>query len=598
MAAALADANAIKAELERVLSSTHFARSERVSKLLRYLVERQLEGKEDQLKESVIGVEVYGRKPDYDTKLDSTVRTEAARIRSRLNRYYANEGSDDRLVIELPKGGYVPHFRNPELVRPMRQPVARWPRWAIVLTGMTVVTATWAWWAHWNNVPLRIAVLPLLNLNRDDASDYLADGLTSEIIRDLSIIDSLIVRSQTSSFALKGKPYDVHQAARQLDADYILEGSVLRDGRQLRINVQVVRVRGDTPVWSGNFERELADIISVQDEISRGIVNGLRLKLGRGRRRYETNADAYDLYLQAVAAGAQRFPGAPEVIRLFEKVLEKDPSFAPASAGLAAAYAWRSFQGPEDPNREEELRRMQAAAERAIALDPLLTEAYTALGLADARNGQWTRAEQSFRRALEMEANSSFAHASLALFALLPLGRVKEAMREMRAAEENDPLSTRAHRDLAGVLLAAGRLNEAAMQCEKLPGDSLWKGECLGRVRLAQGRITEAIPLLASSRTYNWGYLAYAYAKSGRRADAQKLMTEGPILHPNRAGPFQFALAYAGFEDKDRTVEQLQHMVGVGPVRIGFTLNSPEFAFVKSDQRVKLLRRDLGLPSS
>jgi TolB-like protein/Flp pilus assembly protein TadD len=597
MATRPGDEDAIRAQLDRVLSSRHFARSERVSKLLRFLVERQSQGKEDQLKESLIGVEVFGRPPDYDTKLDSTVRTEAARIRARLTRYYASEGSEDPLIIELPKGGYVPRYRQPELAPPGRQPAAKQVWLGVVLAAAAVISAAIsAWWLHQKNTAVRIGVLPLVNLNHDTTNDYLADGLTSEIIRDLSIIDGLTVRSQTSSFALKGRSYDVHEAASQLDADYILEGSVLRDGRQLRINAQVVRVRGDSPVWSGNFERELAGIISVQGEISRGIVNGLRLKLGRGRRRYETSAEAYDLYLQAVAAGAQHFPGDPEVIHLFEKVLERDASFAPASAGLAAAYAWRSFQSPDDANREEELNRMQSAAEMAIKLDPLLPEAYTALGTAYARNGQWTRAEPSFRRALEIEPNSSFAHGSLALFALLPLGRIKEAVREMSVAEENDPLSPRAHRDLAGVLFSAGRLDEAAAQCESLPADSFWWGECLGRVRVAQGRVAEAIPLLAGSRTDNWGYLAYAYAKSGRRVEAEKLMAEAPILHPNRRGPFQFALAYAGLKDRDRTVEQLERMAGVGPVRLGFTLNSPEFAFVRSDARVKSLRRNLGLP--
>ena len=449
MAARQGDPDIIKTELERVLSSAHFARSEWVSKLLRFLVERQLDGKEGELKESLIGVEVFGRKPDYDTKLDSTVRTEAARIRARLTRYYANEGSDDPLVIELPKGGYVPRYRQCEVSKDVRQSVPQraWGRLALVVL-ILITAVVCGWWLHQNSAPLRIAVLPLVNLNRDNASDYLADGLTSELIRDLSIIDGLTVRSQTSSFALKGKPYRVGEVGRQLDADYIVEGSVLRDDRHLRINAQVVRVRDDTPVWSGTFENELAGIIAIEDEISSSIVNGLRLKLGRGRRRYETNAEAYDAYLQAVAAGSRRFPGDPEVIHLFEKVLERDPSFAPASAGLAAAYAWRSFQGPNDPNREEELARMQAAAEKAIALDPLLPEAYTALGTAYARNGQWAQAEQSFRKALRVEANSSFAHGSLARFALWPLGRINEAVREMRAAEQNDPLSPLAHRDL------------------------------------------------------------------------------------------------------------------------------------------------------
>ena len=120
----------------------------------------------------------------------------------------------------------------------------------------------------------------MTNLSQDPANDYFADGLTDEIIRNLSIIDGLAVRSQTSSFVFKGKPRNVREAGKQLEADYILEGSVLRAGQQLRINAQLVRVRDDFPLWSGRYDRELTDVFAIQDEISRGIVNSLRLKLG------------------------------------------------------------------------------------------------------------------------------------------------------------------------------------------------------------------------------------------------------------------------------------------------------------------------------
>src|SRR4030095_11297730 len=122
------------------------------------------------------------------------------------------------------------------------------------------------------------AVLPLSTLSRDPAFDYFADGLTSEIIRNLSIIDGLAVRSQTSSFAFKGKQQNIRDAGRQLDAEYILEGSVFRSGQQLRINARLVRVRDDFPLWSGSYERELTAIFAIQDDISVGIVNNLRLK--------------------------------------------------------------------------------------------------------------------------------------------------------------------------------------------------------------------------------------------------------------------------------------------------------------------------------
>jgi len=114
--------------------------------------------------------------------------------------------------------------------------------------------------------------------------------------------------------------------------------------------------------------------------------------------------------------------------------------------------------------------------------------------------------------------------------------------------------------------------------------------------RLAQGRAADAIQSLISSATNNWGYLAYAYARAGRRQEAQALMTAVPIRYPERRGPFQYALVFAGLRDKDRTVEQLQRMAGVGPVRMGFTLNSPEFAFLAGDPRVKALRKQVGLP--
>src|SRR4029077_7158835 len=125
-----------------------------------------------------------------------------------------------------------------------------------------------------------------------------------------------------------------------LQADYILEGSVLRAGQQLRIDVQLVRVRDDFPLWSAGYERELTDIFAIQEDISVGIVNNLRLKLGRGRRRYETSLEAYDLYLHARALPNQRDrPVAIEAAGIYQQVIAKDPLFAPAYAGLAAAYA-------------------------------------------------------------------------------------------------------------------------------------------------------------------------------------------------------------------------------------------------------------------
>ncbi len=348
------------------------------AKLLRFVVERHLEGHDHELKESVIAVEVFGRRPDYDPKHDPIVRTEARLLRTRLDEYYSVEGKGDVLVIELPKGGYVPTFRRIEK-SPATIPVrSLWLAAALGCIGLIVAAVGWWHFAH-AITPMPIAVLPLINLSQDPSNEYFADGLTDEIIRNLSIIDGLAVRSQTSSFVFKGTPRNIREAGKQLDADYILEGSVLRSGQQLRINVQLVRVRDDSPIWSGRYDRQLPDVLAIQDEISRGIVNSLRLKLGRGRRRYEINSEVYDSYLHARAVSVERgLRGQNESIAPLEEVVAKDPSFAPAYADLAAAYAARSGEFQFDISSE--MSKMRSAADKAIQLDPLLAQAHYALG--------------------------------------------------------------------------------------------------------------------------------------------------------------------------------------------------------------------------
>jgi TolB-like protein/Flp pilus assembly protein TadD len=429
--------------------------------------------------------------------------------------------------------------------------------------------------------------MPLTNLSQDPANDYFADGLTDEIIRNLSIIDGLAVRSQTSSFAFKGKPRNVREAGAQLQADYILEGSILRDGQHLRINTQLVRVRDDFPLWSGRFDRELTDVLAIQDEISRGIVNSLRLKLGRGRRRYETSPEAYDLYLRARALGSDRqSKSSRQSIGPFEEAIAKDPSFAPAFAGLAATYAfWSGTAG--DADRADLLVKMRAAAEKAIQLDPLLAEAHDALGMTYARDGQWAQSEKSFRHAIELDPSDPRSYGDFALNLLLPLGRIEEAVRQMRVAEKADPLSPEVHWLMGAVLISAGRYDEAASYCQKLPADDLNKPECMGRALLGQGRTNDAIQVLAAAP--NPRYLGYAYGRAGRREDAEKLASTS-------TGALAQALIFAGLGDKERTMQAVERLATLGPVRLGRDLTYPEFALIRGDPRVKVLRKKVGLP--
>src|SRR5262249_36564206 len=259
-----ADIQAARQQLERVLRSSGFARNERLSRFLRFVVEQHLNGRDHELKESIIAIEVFGRRPDYNPKNDAIVRTEAGRLRARLSEFYIGEGKNDPLIIELPKGGYTPAFRRVEAGTPTTPHVAKTRSriWLLAaLSVLAIALGVMGWWRVQSaSTPIRIAVLPLENLSDDPAHDYFADGLTDELIRNLSLIEGLVVRSQTSTFAFKGKQRNVHEAGQQLNADYILEGSVLRVGKRLRIDAQLVRVRDDISLWSGRFDRELTDV--------------------------------------------------------------------------------------------------------------------------------------------------------------------------------------------------------------------------------------------------------------------------------------------------------------------------------------------------
>jgi len=601
------DDTAARKQLQRVLGSSGFARNERLSRFLDFVVERHLEGKDEELKESVIGVEIFGRPPDYNPKKDAIVRVEAGRLRARLAEYYAEAGRLDELVIELPKGGYVPVFRPVQQLsqtnalqstRPWRLP---WPAFALGLVVIGLGAVAWRYVQH-QTTPIPIAVLPFTNQNQDPANDYFADGLTSEIIRNLSIIDGLATRSEASTFALKDKPLKAREAGEQLGADYLVEGSVLHSGEQLRITVQLVRVRDDFPLWSDKYEREMKDIFVIQDEISRGIVNNLRLKIGRGRRKYETSTEAYDLYLRARALAVRGdVPTRHVAVPFFEQAIAKDPSFAPAYAGLAEEHALLSGNTNFDIPREVE--QLHAAAEKAIDLDPLSAESYDALGAAYARDAKWEESGKSFLRAIELQPQRADSHTHFASLYLLPLGRLDEAIEQLQIAERNDPLAPEVHFWLGDALADAGRDEEAIKTCEKLPPENLSRGRCIYGAQVRLGRAHEVAQFYEANKARATDApqvriggaataLGCAYARLGRREDAERLV---PLVSGGEGG----AEIFSCLGDKDRVFEILNRNSEVGPIRMGYFLLRVDRAnrgLLRGDPRLKALRKKVGLP--
>jgi TolB-like protein/tRNA A-37 threonylcarbamoyl transferase component Bud32 len=445
-----------------------------------------------------------------------------------------------------------------------------------------------------------IAVLPLMNLSVEPDGDYFVDGLTDEIIRNLAVIKGLEVRSRTSSFAFKDKTRNLRDVGEQLGVNLIVEGSIMRSGSRLRINAQLVQVAGDVPLWAERFDRDLADVFSIQDEISRAIVNKLRLTLGRGQRRYDTSVGVYELYLKARTVVERRGVLAPrEAVGLFEQVIAKDAAFAPAYAGLADAYAFMSMSpyrlpdGRQGVSADEAHSIMRPAAVKALQLDPLLAEAHAAMGLVYSRERDWDNAQKSFRRAIDLNPSLSQIYTNYSLSTLRPLEKLDEADRVLQVAQRIDPLSLEVPREIAQVQIQAGRFEEAIANLERVravdpafPYANLY----LGRALMFAGRLSEAIPLLEKEGAGAQQFLAHAFIRTGRRAEAERLATA------HRGYPFREAIIYAGLGDKDRAFEALERMAVAEPNRVPPLLTLPEMAGLRGDTRFAALRQRLGLP--
>jgi serine/threonine-protein kinase len=606
--------DAIRQALERVLSSSGFARNERLSGFLRFLVERHLEGRDTELKESVIAHEVFGREADYDPKLDAIVRTEAVRLRARLEKYYQADGSQDAWIIDLPKGGYRPVLRQrlaietaPDTPPGRPEPAARvsrirWTASAIAALVLVAITAAW-WWTRPSQQVLTIAVLPLENLG-GPANEYFADGLTDEIIRNLSLIEGVTVPSRTSSFAIRGKGLTASEAGRQLGAKYLVEGSVFHAGDQLRITVTLVRARDEHRLWTDRFDRRLTDVFVIQDEISRGIVNTLRLNLSPGRRRYETNLEAYDLYLRgrhlmaSFPAPAGR-PIALPAVQYFEQAIGKDGNYAIAYAGMADAFiAVERNMGTGSPLGATPLPRAKAAAERAVAIDPMLSEGHSAVASIRAREYAWQEAERGFRRALELNPNNALAHLELGASVLVVQGRVDEGLQEVRRALALDPLSPYVNTEVGAALILAGRYTESVDQLRKASALDPSRGRpyhLLGRALTLHGKPDEA--LKAFDETIKRGgtpseWRACAEVRAGRRDEALSVLQQ-QLSAARRSR--HLARTYACLGDEERALEHLNKWFTQNEPGLAEFLQAPELAAMRTNPRVAELRKQVNL---
>ena len=321
---------------------------------------------------------------------------------------------------------------------------------------------------------------------------------------------------------------------------------------------------------------------------------------GSGQRRYNTNLEAYELYLKARELVDRRgtFP-AQQAVKLFQQAIARDPSFALGYAGLAEAYAAASLdiQGPLRPTAippETALALMGPAAETALRLDPLLAEAHAAMGLLYSRKLDWQKAEESFRRAIDLNPSLTQIYASYSMSTLIPLGKLAEAEQGLRRALQSDPLSLSLQRELAWLHFIAGRYEEAIDSLERIravdPQFSTVDMR-LARALTFAGRPLEALRVLETRRAepgvQHW--MAHAYVLAGRRAEVERLAA----AHDH---PFRLAVIYAALGDKDRAFEALDRAAVSVPHRVGLLLRDPEMAALRGDPRFDAVRKKLGLP--
>jgi TolB-like protein len=407
------DQKAIREHLVRILNSGPFHQAQRRRRFLEYIVNEALAGRGERLKGSNVAQAVFDRE-SFDPNIDPIVRMEAARVRDRLREYYETDGRDDPIRISLPKGTYTPHieFRQAPTLDP--RPARAAPIKQLMLAAAVLLIITASLWGlqHWNSGPSlpdkpSVAVLPFDNIGTDPKWDRLADGMTEDIITDLSHSKDLIVIARNSTELYKGKPVDIRQIGRDLNVKYVVEGSIQSMGDQIRVTAQLSEAGSGSQAWSERYDRPVDDLFAVQNEVTQRIAATLGSWQGAVpeaerrllRRKPPANLSAFDTYL--LAEGTRNKVTKESLIEaegMLRKALQLDPQLARAYFGLVAVQAYLIDLGLA-PSVEEALSKMMEAAEKAVQLDPDDGKTHLALGVAYTYHGKWEQALAEFDRA-------------------------------------------------------------------------------------------------------------------------------------------------------------------------------------------------------
>jgi len=496
------------------------------------------------------------------------------------------------------------------------RPGTRASRWLIVCGGALLALVVVAYFATRSRLRgatapkiKSLAVLPLKNLSGDPSQEYLADGMTEELIARLARIHYLRVVSRTSVMRFKDAQTSVPEIARTLNVDAVVEGSVIREGTRIRVHAQLIRGATDEHFWSETYDRELRDALGLQSEVAESIALKVKATVTGEERSRLTSArpvspEGYERYLKGLYVLRNKTStkaGVEESIGYFQDAISKDPTYAAVYVSLAEAY--RFLSSVTIGGSPAERLKAMSAVRKALELDPDLAEAHVVLAGMLQDEWHWAEAESEYRRSLELNPSDAGAYSGLAAW-LLSQGRLGEAVERAKRARELDP-SPGAAVELGWILFNARRYDEAireycsALAIEQDNANTLWR---LGFALSFKHQSQEAISALdravsVSDRAPgNLGVLAAVYGQAGRSADALRVLAELKKRQKTSYVPAgAFVLAYSGLADREQTLISLEQAYKEQSYILQYLKVHPVFDSLRDDPRFKDLVRRVGL---
>jgi len=620
----------VRLQLGRILASKQFTNRERLKGFLRFVVEEALAGRGEQINEYLIGIEVFGKNDSFDPRLNPTVRVEAHRLRLQLEAYYSEEGADDPLRIEFPKGSYHPVWRwaeegvpampKEELASAKHRLKWRWLAAGGALAAVAVAiylvavqhysflipVATSALAPFQGRTP-SVAVLPFLDLSEDKSLEHLCDGLTEELIASLAAAERLRVVSRTSVFVFKNRSEDVRRIGQLLNAEAVLEGSLRKTGKTLRVTTQLISTSNGYHLWSQSFESGSGDVFFLRDQIVRALCERLGIQPGRGRAGPAPDPQAYQSYLMGRYHWNKRRPAnLRKAIAYFEEAIAADPSCSLAYVGLADTFCLLPAYGIAAP--DEAMPKARTAALKALALAEDLAEAHASLAyVRSSYEWRWDEAEREFRRAIELSPGYATARHWYAGF-LRAMGRFEEALQEIDRAHALDPLAPVISTDKGAIYRAMRRHRDAIRQYQKvIDFEPTFRTAYLnlGVDYAATGSYSEAVEAFEQARRLSQdipadiAWLGYCYGRLGWIGKARDALAQLEITARERyAAPALFALVHLGLGDKERAIEWLEKACAThDSLLTGWLSVEPAFDPLRSDPRFHSLLRRIGLPA-